>query len=124
MPRPRLSNTLSRRGWKRPSPLISANPSKIRTAIPFPLAKAISTSRNLQPLSKFLPGQRVLIREVKDDSPERLRRWQTLGLTPGATVLMLSHQPLDDLFEVQVGGQKVPLGSEGLVGLFGELARE
>ena len=61
---------------------------------------------------------------MQDDSPERLRRWQTLGLTPGATVQILSHQPLDDLFEVQVGGLKVPLGSEGLVGLLGELARE
>ena len=60
---------------------------------------------------------------MKDDSPERLRRWQTLGLTPGATVIILSHQPLDDLYEVQVAGQKVPLGSEGLAGLFGEVAR-
>jgi DtxR family Mn-dependent transcriptional regulator len=80
--------------------------------------------RDLKPLSTFRAGQRVVIREVKDDSPERLRRWQTLGLTPGATVLILSHQPLDDLFEVQVAGQKVPLGSEGLAGLFGELVRE
>jgi DtxR family Mn-dependent transcriptional regulator len=91
---------------------------------PIPTREGDLVRRNLQPLAKFLPGQRVVIREVKDDSPERLRRWQTLGLTPGATVQILSHHPLDDLFEVQVAGHKVPLGSEGLVGLFGELARD
>ena len=69
-------------------------------------------------------GQRVLIREVKDDSPERLRRWQALGLTPGAVVYFVSHEPLDDLFEVQVGDQIVPMGSEGLAGLLGELLPE
>jgi DtxR family Mn-dependent transcriptional regulator len=91
---------------------------------PIPTREGDLVRRNLQPLAVFRPGQRVVIREVKDDSPERLRRWQTLGLTPGATVLIVSHHPLDDLFEVQVGGQKVPLGSEGLVGLFGELAHD
>jgi DtxR family Mn-dependent transcriptional regulator len=91
---------------------------------PIPTREGDLVRRDLQPLSEFRPGQRVVIREVKDDSPERLRRWQTLGLTPGATVHILSHQPLDDLFEVQVGGQKVPMGSEGLAGLFGELARD
>ena len=59
--------------------------------------------------------------EVRDDSPERLRRWQALGLVPGATVAFLRHQPLDDLFEIQVGDRVVPLGSEGLAGLLGEL---
>jgi DtxR family Mn-dependent transcriptional regulator len=92
---------------------------------PIPTREGDLVRRNLQPLSLFRPGQRVVIREVRDDSPERLRRWRTLGLLPGATVHIVSHQPLDDLFEVQVvGGEKVPLGSEGLVGLLGELARE
>jgi len=46
--------------------------------------------------------------------------WQSLGLTPGAVVRFVSHQPLDDLFEVEVAGRRVPLGSEGLEGLLGE----
>jgi DtxR family transcriptional regulator, Mn-dependent transcriptional regulator len=91
---------------------------------PIPTREGDLERRNLKPLGTFQAGQRVVIREVLDDSPERLRRWQTLGLTPGATVSILSHHPLDDLFEVQVGGQKVQLGSEGVVGLFGELARD
>lgn len=88
---------------------------------PIPTREGAMTRRNLQPLSVFRAGHRVLIREVKDDSPERLRRWQSLGLTPGCVVDFVSHQPLDDLFEIRVGDHVVPLGSEGLEGLLGEL---
>jgi DtxR family Mn-dependent transcriptional regulator len=87
---------------------------------PIPTSAGELVRRTLQPLSEFRAGQRVLIREVRDDSPERLRHWQTLGLMPGAIVEFVSHQPLDDLFEVRVGGRVVPLGSEGLSGLLGE----
>jgi hypothetical protein len=37
-------------------------------------------------------------------------------------VLVKSFQELDDLFELQVGDQTIQLGSEGLLGLRGELA--
>ncbi len=87
---------------------------------PIPTREGTMVRRDLLPLSRFGVGERALIREVRDDSPERLRRWQTLGLTPGAVVCFVSHQPLDDLFEVEVAGRRVPLGSEGLEGLLGE----
>ncbi len=88
---------------------------------PIPTREGTLARRDLRPLSEFRPGQLVLIREVQDDSPERLRRWQTLGLMPGATVSFVCHQPLDDLFEIQVDGRKVLVGSEGLAGLQGEI---
>lgn len=88
---------------------------------PIPSAKGDLEKRNLRSLDQFRAGQRVIIREVQDDNPARLRRWQTLGLTPGATVHFLSHQPLDDLYSLEVGGQVISLGSEGLAGLRGEL---
>ena len=87
---------------------------------PIPTREGTLEDRALQPLCLFRPGQRVLIREVQDDNPERLRRWQELGLVPGATVHILSYQPLDDLFEVKVGRKVIPMGSEGLAGLRGE----
>jgi DtxR family transcriptional regulator, Mn-dependent transcriptional regulator len=87
---------------------------------PIPTREGAMARRQLQPLNTFRAGQRVLIREVQDDSPERLRRWQTLGLTPGAVVHFLRYQALDGLFEVQVGDRVVPLGGEGLAGLLGE----
>jgi DtxR family Mn-dependent transcriptional regulator len=61
-----------------------------------------------------------MIREAQDDNPERLRRWQELGLTPGTVIRILSYQPLDNLFQLQVGDRTVALAREGLAGLSGE----
>jgi DtxR family Mn-dependent transcriptional regulator len=87
---------------------------------PIPTSEGAIAKRDLRPLSQFGAGQRVIIREAQDDDPARLRRWQTLGLVPGATVNILSYQPLDDLFELEVGERVLPMGSEGLAGLRGE----
>ncbi len=80
--------------------------------------------RILHRLSEFRGGDTVVIREAQDDNPTRLRHWQNLGLKPGATVHILSYQPLDDVFEISVGGELLRLGSEGLNGLRGERANE
>jgi DtxR family Mn-dependent transcriptional regulator len=87
---------------------------------PIPSASGELRHRVLHKLCEFRAGQQVVIREAQDDLPDRLRRWQDLGLTPGTTVRILSYEPLDDLFEVDVGGRIVRLGSEGLAGLRGE----
>jgi DtxR family Mn-dependent transcriptional regulator len=87
---------------------------------PIPTREGQLTHRHLQRLCDFPAGQRVVIREAQDDNPERLRRWQALGLVPGAVVHIRSYQPLDDLFELEIGGRIIPLGSEGLAGLRGE----
>jgi DtxR family Mn-dependent transcriptional regulator len=89
---------------------------------PIPTSEGAMAHRDLKKLSEFRAGQSVLIREAQDDNPERLRRWQALGLVPGAVVRIRSYQPLDDLFEVEVARQVVHLGSEGLDGLRGEPA--
>ena len=88
---------------------------------PIPTAEGKLPTRDLRRLNEFRPGQRVLIREAQDDNPARLRRWREQGLTPGAHVLVKSYQELDDLFELQVGDKVIQLGSEGLLGLRGEL---
>ncbi len=79
--------------------------------------------RHLQRLSEFRDGQTAIIREVQDDNPARLRHWRDLGLIPGAVVLIVSYQELDDLFEIRVNGRLIRVGSEGLAGLRGELKR-
>jgi DtxR family Mn-dependent transcriptional regulator len=78
-------------------------------------------ARDLTRLSECRAGQTVIVREAQDDNPDRLRHWRTQGLTPGARVRILSYQELDDLFEVEVDGTLIRLGSEGLAGLRGEL---
>ena len=80
--------------------------------------------RDLKPLDQFRAGQRIVIREVADDNPERLRHWQTMGLIPGVIVSFVSYQPLDDMFNLKIGGRTIHVGSEGLAGLRGEVAVE
>lgn len=86
-----------------------------------PTAAGELHDRDLHRLSDFRPGQLVVVREVQDDNPARLRHWHVHGLVPGAIVRILSYQPLDDLFEVEVSGKVIRLGSEGLLGLRGEV---
>jgi DtxR family Mn-dependent transcriptional regulator len=87
---------------------------------PIPTPEGTLERRELKRLCEFPAGQRVIIREAQDDKPERLRRWQSLGLVPGATVHILNYQELDDLFTIRVGERVFPMGSEGLSGLLGE----
>lgn len=87
---------------------------------PIPSASGELDRRPLTRLSEFRTGDRVTICEAQDDNPERLRRWQSLGLTPGTTVVVRRYEPLDDLFELDAGGRILQLGSEGLAGLRGE----
>lgn len=87
---------------------------------PIPSAAGEVRHRELKSLAEFAPGQAAVVREVPDDDPARLRHWRQHGLVPGARVLVVSYQPLDDLFEVDVGGRRIRLGSQGLAGLRGE----
>jgi DtxR family transcriptional regulator, Mn-dependent transcriptional regulator len=88
---------------------------------PIPTAHGDLQKRDLKPLHHFRAGQRVVIREVQDDNPDRLRHWHNMGLVPGAIVQFLSYQELDDMYNVQVGARSIHVGSEGLAGLRGEL---
>jgi len=87
---------------------------------PIPTRDGDLALRDLRPLHSFEPGQRLLIREVQDDRPERLRRWSDLGLMPGATVTLLRRHVLDGTFEIRVGSRVVTLAAEGLNGLLAE----
>lgn len=89
---------------------------------PIPSAAGHLQARDLQPLHRFAAGAQVVIREVRDDDPDRLKRWRTQGLVPGAVVRFVSVEPLDDLFRLDVGGSLLQVGSEGLAGLLGEPA--
>ena len=87
---------------------------------PIPSVTGELPHRDFTRLSLFRPGDLVLIREAQDDHPDRLRRWRELGLVPGVRVRFVRFEELDDLFEVEIAGQRIQLGSEGLAGLRGE----
>jgi DtxR family Mn-dependent transcriptional regulator len=91
---------------------------------PIPTREGGLAKRHLKLLHECAAGQRVIIREVQDDNPERLRRWQALGLTPGARVRILSYEPIDDIYQLQVGETTFPVGSGGLAGLRGEIVSD
>ncbi len=88
---------------------------------PIPNPEGQLARRDLLPLSAFRPGDRVVVREVPDEHPDRLRRWRELGLLPGAVVRFVNHRPLDDVYELEINGGTVSLGSEGLAGIQGQL---
>lgn len=87
---------------------------------PIPSAEGTLATSTARPMTSFHPGDVILIREVPDDEPMRLRRWQELGLKPGATAKLLSYQPLDDVYEFEVDGQLIRIGQEGLAGVLGQ----
>jgi len=89
---------------------------------PIPSRTGELATRALRRLCDFGAGESVVIREAQDDHPGRLRRWRDLGLTPGATVRIVSYHPLDDLYHLEVAGGVVRLGREGVAGLRGEAA--
>jgi DtxR family Mn-dependent transcriptional regulator len=89
---------------------------------PIPTREGQLLQRALVRLCDLKTGQFGVIREAQDDHPERLRRWRELGLVPGASVQVLRHEPLDDLFEFNVNGSTVVrLGPEALAGLRAEI---
>jgi DtxR family Mn-dependent transcriptional regulator len=87
---------------------------------PIPTAAGELRHRTLVPLSALHAGDRVTVREVQDDRPDRLRRWRELGLVPGAVVRVAGYQPLDGLYEIEIAGKTLRLGTDGLTGLLGE----
>ncbi len=88
---------------------------------PIPTAAGELVTRSFQPLVDFQVGQSVLIREVRDDNPARLKRWMELGLVPGVSVRIAKQEEVLDLFEIQVEDRLVTLSGHALAGLLGEL---
>ncbi|MCS7020677.1 MAG: metal-dependent transcriptional regulator [Gemmataceae bacterium] len=87
---------------------------------PIPSSTGSLRRRRLKPLSAFRVGQTIIIREVQDDNPARLRHWQQLGLVPGAVVRLIGYHELEDVFELEVGERRLRLGRLPLAGLFGQ----
>ncbi len=87
---------------------------------PIPTREGTLAQRALRPLHTFQVGQELVIREVQDDHPDRLRRWMDLGLTPGVYVTLLDRHDLDGTFEVRVANRVFTLAAQGMAGLLAE----
>src|SRR5437879_7582221 len=87
---------------------------------PIPTPEGELDRRQLQPLKDYRPGHTTVIREAQDDNPSRLRRWQELGLIPGAKVRIIAYQPFEDFVEIKIGAKTILMGRDGFSGLLGE----
>jgi Fe2+ transport system protein FeoA len=75
------------------------------------------------PLASVEPGQRAVVREIPDADERRMTHWKDVGLVPGAEVDVRAVRPLDDVYELEVGGRRLVTGSEGLDGVLVERRR-
>jgi len=84
---------------------------------PIPAADGTVIVRQLCLFDSLRPGDRAVIREVGSEDPERIRRWTSLGLVPGARVQILGSEELDGIWKVEVEGRKIVTGRPGVQGL-------
>jgi DtxR family Mn-dependent transcriptional regulator len=87
---------------------------------PIPDALGRLRERTLTPLGTLGTGERGTVREVRTDGAERLQRWKELGLVPGASVRMGERLELEDVMHVEIGGETIVTGSEGVDGVYVE----
>jgi len=64
------------------------------------------------PLSELPEGILVELRRVDESDPERLRYIASIGLQPGARVLVVDRQPFDGPITIEVEGQSHVIGHE------------
>ena len=64
------------------------------------------------PLSELPEGSPVELRRVDESDPERLRYIASIGLQPGARVLVVDRQPFDGPITIEVEGQSHVIGHE------------
>ena len=87
---------------------------------PIPDPRGRMQRRTLLPLASLERGARAVVREIRDADGPRMARWRSAGLVPGASVRMREVQRLDDVFELEVAGERFVTGSEGLDGVLVE----
>jgi len=73
--------------------------------------------RALVPLASLARGMRARVREIHDADTDRMARWKQAGLVPGAAVRVREVHALDDVYEIDVEGRPLTIGSEGLAGI-------
>lgn len=84
---------------------------------PIPDASGHLVVRELIPLEELPVGVAATIAEIRDEDRGRMAHWEEAGLIPGARVRVRVHRPDDDVFMIDVSGEEIVTGSEGLRGI-------
>jgi DtxR family Mn-dependent transcriptional regulator len=79
---------------------------------PIPTASGDIEKAELVALSDGAPGDVLELRQVEDNDPARLRYLAGLGLTPGARLTIVEHQPFNGPVTISVDGTTRVIGRE------------
>jgi DtxR family Mn-dependent transcriptional regulator len=84
---------------------------------PIPTADGLIEEISATPLSDVAAGETVEVRRVTAGDPDRLRYLASVGLTPGAVVTVLEHQPFRGPTTFRIDDRVRVLGHELALGL-------
>lgn len=88
-----------------------------------PDARGRVARRALIPLASVPRGARATVREIRDADVRRMARWKQVGLVPGADVRVRGVSEVDDVFELDVEGRRLVMGSDGLDGVLVQIRK-
>jgi DtxR family transcriptional regulator, Mn-dependent transcriptional regulator len=94
------------------------NPAADPHGDPIPTADLAIEEVAWTPLSEVASGDLVELRRVASEEPDRLRYLASVGLQPGATIMVLSHQPFQGPMTLDVDGHECVIGHELAQSLF------
>lgn len=103
---------------------LCGHPSEDPHGHPIPDRRGRLARRALVPLASLRPGERAVVREIRDRDVRRMARWKQAGLVPGAAVRMREVREPDGVFEIEVSGAAFVSAGEGVDGVLVETARE
>jgi DtxR family Mn-dependent transcriptional regulator len=99
---------------------ILEHPSHDPHGAPIPTPSGEIEAAEFVTLNEVDPGVAVQIRSVQDEDPDRLRYLETLGLVPGARIVIQERAPFDGPTTVSIGSRETAevIGSDLADGIF------
>jgi DtxR family Mn-dependent transcriptional regulator len=99
---------------------ILKHPSHDPHGAPIPTPSGEIEASEFVTLNEVDPGVAVQIRSVQDEDPDRLRYMETLGLVPGARIVIEERAPFDGPTTVTIGSRETAevIGSDLADGIF------
>jgi DtxR family Mn-dependent transcriptional regulator len=99
---------------------ILKHPSHDPHGAPIPTPSGEIEASEFVTLNEVDPGVAVQIRSVQDEDPDRLRYLETLGLVPGARIVIEERAPFDGPTTVTIGSRETAevIGSDLADGIF------
>ena len=80
-----------------------------RMRVPIPTRAGTIAPTSNQPLAQQRSPARLIVRRVSDEDSELLRHFQSLGVTPGTAIELVTQEPFEGPLVLKVGGKQVRL---------------